>query len=73
MKGYVLVFFVFACSFTVAGENTGTVVTSRGTVTAEISGEQRPLQQGDHIFVNDRIVTADKSFVVLQFADPNLP
>ena len=69
MKGYVLVFFMFACSLTVAGGNTGTVVTSHGTVTAEISGEQRPLKQGDHIFVNDRIVTANKSFVVLQFAD----
>ncbi len=69
MKGYVLVFFVFACSFTVAGGDTGMVLTSRGTVTAEISGEQRPLKQGDDIFVNDRIVTADKSFVVLQFAD----
>jgi len=69
MRGFVLGFFVFATSFTVAGGNTGMVLTFRGTVTAEISGERRPLQQGDHIFVNDRIVTGDKSFVVLQFMD----
>ena len=69
MRGLVLGFFAFASSFIVAGENAGIVLTARGTVTVEISDEQRPLKQGDPIFVNDRIVTADKSFVVLQFVD----
>ena len=69
MRSFVLGLFVFVSSFTVAGENTGMVLTSRGTVTAYISSEQRPLMQGDQIFVNERIVTEDKSFVVLQFKD----
>ena len=69
MRGLVLGFFAFASSFIVAGENAGIVLTARGTVTVEISDEQRPLKQGDPIFVNDRIVTADKSFVVLRFVD----
>ena len=69
MKGFVQGLLVFASSFAVAGGNSGMVLTSRGTVTAEISGEQRPLQQGDDIFVNERILTGDKSFVVLQFVD----
>ena len=69
MRSFVLGLFVFVSSFTVAGENAGMVLTSSGTVTAEISSEQKPLKQGDHIFVNQRIVTDDKSFVVLQFKD----
>ncbi len=69
MRIFVLGLYVFVSSVTVAGENIGMVLTSSGTVTAEISGGKRPLKQGDHIFVNERIVADDKSFVVLQFRD----
>ena len=69
MRSFVLGLFVFVSSFTVAGENAGMVLTSSGMVTAEISSDQKPLKQGDQIFVNQRIVTDDKSFVVLQFKD----
>ncbi len=69
MRGFVLGWLVFASGFAVAGGDTGVVYASSGTVTAELSRKQRPLQQGDPIFVNDRIVTGDKSFVVLQFVD----
>ncbi len=53
----------------VAADNSGIVVASRGTVTAEAGGESRALKQGDQIFVEDRISTGDKSFAVLQFVD----
>lgn len=69
MRAFVLGLFVFASDYAVAGVDIGMVFASSGTVTAKISGKQRPLQQGDDIFVNDRIVTGDKSFVVLQFID----
>lgn len=69
LAGVVLGFSAFASSFALTAENTGMVVASRGAVTAEISGEQRPLKQGDDIFVNDEIVTGNRSFAVLQFVD----
>jgi hypothetical protein len=53
-----------------AGEAKGLVVASRGTVLATSSnGESRELKQGDEIFVEDEIMTAPKSFAVLQFLD----
>ena len=55
--------------FAVAEESTAMVVASRGTVTAEISGDIRTLSQGDNIYVSEEIVTGDKSFAVLQFVD----
>jgi hypothetical protein len=54
---------------TVAADATGLVVAARGTVNAEAQGVQRPLKQGDHIFVKDKIVSGDRSFAVLQFSD----
>ena len=45
------------------------VVASRGEVSALANGDSRELKQGDFIFVNDEILTGDRSFVVLQFTD----
>lgn len=52
-----------------AAEAKGLVVASRGTVLATSNGESRELKQGDEIFVTDEIMTAPKSFAVLQFLD----
>jgi hypothetical protein len=59
----------YATALAFAKENTGIVVASRGTVTAEASGQERALTQGDEIFISDQIVTGEKSFAVLQFVD----
>jgi hypothetical protein len=69
LTGLVLGFSLFASSFAMTADNTGMVVASRGTVTAEVGGEQRILKQGDDIFVSDQIITGNKSFAVLQFVD----
>ncbi len=52
-----------------AAEAKGLVVASRGTVIATANGDSRELKQGDEIFVEDEILTAPKSFAVLQFLD----
>jgi hypothetical protein len=54
---------------TFASEAKGLVVALRGTVIATANGEARELKQGDEIFVEDEIMTAPKSFTVLQFLD----
>ena len=76
MKNVSKVLFIFIAvlsAFTsnaFAGEAKGLVVASRGTVLAtSASGESRELKQGDEIFVEDQIMTAPKSFAVLQFLD----
>ena len=69
ITGLVLAFSMFASSFAMTADSTGMVVASRGTVTAEIGGEIRTLKQGDDIFINDEIITGNKSFAVLQFVD----
>jgi hypothetical protein len=53
----------------VAEDSTGLVVAARGTVSAQSTGGERALKQGDSIFVEDQIVTGDKSFAVVQFSD----
>ena len=45
------------------------VVASRGEVSALANGDSRELKQGDFVFVNDEILTGDRSFAVLQFTD----
>ncbi|MEJ8566910.1 FecR family protein [Elongatibacter sediminis] len=52
-----------------AADATGLIVASRGTVLATGVGEARELKQGDEIFVEDSIMTAPKSFAVIQFLD----
>jgi len=69
IRGLILGLFVFTSSSSVAGEEAGTVLSEHGTVTAKASGQYRSLKLGDEFFVNDRIITSDKSFVVLQFED----
>ena len=50
-------------------DSTGMVVASRGEVIALTDGGSRELKQGDFIYVNDEIITSNRSFAVLQFAD----
>jgi len=45
------------------------VVASRGEVSALANGDSRELKQGDFVYVNDEILTGDRSFAVLQFTD----
>jgi len=52
-----------------AEDSSGMVVASRGEVSALANGESRELTQGDFVFVNDEILTGDRSFAVLQFTD----
>ncbi len=45
------------------------VVASRGEVSALTNGNSRELKQGDFVYVNDEILTSERSFAVLQFTD----
>ena len=51
------------------GDSIGMIVASRGEVVAVANGGSRELQQGGFIYVNDEIITSDRSFAVLQFED----
>ena len=53
----------------VAADNAGMVVASRGEVIAMSNGGSRELKQGDFVFVDDEIMTINRSFAVLQFVD----
>ncbi len=53
----------------VAEDSSGMVVASRGEVSALANGDSRELKQGDFVYVNDEILTGDRSFAVLQFTD----
>jgi hypothetical protein len=53
----------------VADDNAGMVVASRGEVIAMSNGGSRELKQGDFVFVDDEIMTSNRSFAVLQFID----
>jgi len=50
-------------------DSSGMVVASRGEVIAMSNGGSRELKQGDFIYVNDEIITSNRSFAVLQFED----
>jgi len=50
-------------------ENAGMVVASRGEVIAMSNGGSRELKQGDFVYVEDEIMTSNRSFAVLQFVD----
>jgi hypothetical protein len=60
---------VLASGVTMAAENAGMVVASRGEVIAMANGGSRELKQGDFIYVNDEVITSDRSFAVVQFVD----
>ena len=53
----------------VAQDSSGMVVASRGEVIALSNGGSRELKQGDYVYVNDEIMTSNRSFAVLQFTD----
>ena len=53
----------------IAQDSSGMVVASRGEVIALSNGGSRELKQGDFIYVNDEIMTSNRSFAVLQFED----
>ena len=50
-------------------DSSGMVVASRGEVIAMAKGGSRELKQGDFVYVNDEIMTSNRSFAVLQFTD----
>ncbi|MFC1690234.1 FecR domain-containing protein [Pseudomonadota bacterium] len=52
-----------------AQDSSGMVVASRGEVIALSNGGSRELKQGDYVYVNDEIMTSNRSFAVLQFTD----
>lgn len=52
-----------------AEEDTALLVASRGEVYAENAADRRTLQQGDSVEEQERVITGDKSFAVLQFID----
>ena len=56
-------------SVAVAQDSAGMVVASRGEVIALSGGGSRELKQGDFIYIDDEIMTTNRSFVVLQFQD----
>ena len=67
--GLVLVFALTSANLAIAEDSAGMVVASRGEVIASSNGGSRELKQGDFIYINDEIMTADRSFAVLQFVD----
>jgi hypothetical protein len=52
-----------------AQDSTALLVASRGEVYAELEADRRALAQGDAVEEEERIITGDKSFAVLQFVD----
>lgn len=52
-----------------AADGTATLVASRGEVMATSADVERPLTQGDPVYVDDQVVTGAKSFAILQFID----
>ncbi len=52
-----------------AQDSTALLVASRGEVYAEFETDRRALAQGDAVEEEERIITGDKSFAVLQFVD----
>jgi hypothetical protein len=69
LSSIVLVAAMAVSTIAIAADSTGMVVASRGEVIALSNGGSRELKQGDFIYVNDEIMTTNRSFVVLQFED----
>jgi hypothetical protein len=67
--GAILVAGLAFSAVAVAQDSSGMVVASRGEVMALSNGGARELKQGDFIYVNDEIMTSNRSFAVLQFED----
>ena len=60
---------VFFSASLQATDGTATLVASRGEVMAVSADIERPLTQGDSVYVEDMVATGDKSFAILQFID----
>jgi len=56
-------------SIAIAEDSAGMVVASRGDVIAASKGGSRELKQGDYVYIDDEIMTANRSFAVIQFVD----
>ena len=69
LASIVLVASLAVSSMAVAQDSSGMVVASRGEVIALSNGGSRELKQGEFIYVNDEIMTSNRSFAVLQFED----
>jgi hypothetical protein len=69
IAGTLLVASLMVSTLTIAADNAGMVVASRGEVIAMSNGGSRELKQGDFVFVDDEIMTSNRSFAVLQFVD----
>ncbi len=52
-----------------AEDSTALLVASRGEVFAENEADRRALERGDGVEEEERIITGEKSFAVLQFVD----
>jgi hypothetical protein len=65
----VLVVSMAVSSIAIAEDSAGMVVASRGDVIAASKGGSRELKQGDYVYVDDEIMTANRSFAVIQFVD----
>ena len=52
-----------------AADGTAILVASRGEVMATSADVERPLTQGDPVYVDDQVATGAKSFAILQFID----
>ena len=65
----VLIASMAVSTLAIADDNVGMVVASRGEVLAMAKGGSRELKQGDLVYVDDEIMTANRSFAVLQFVD----
>jgi len=69
LASFVLIAALAASTLATAEDSSGMVVASRGEVIALSNGGSRELKQGDFIYINDEIMTTNRSFVVLQFED----
>ena len=66
----VLIVSMAVSTFAIAEEDSaGMVVASRGDVIAASNGGSRALKPGDYVYIDDEIMTADRSFAVIQFVD----
>jgi hypothetical protein len=65
----VLIASMAVSTIAIAEDSAGMVVASRGDVIAASKGGSRELKQGDYVYIDDEIMTANRSFAVIQFVD----
>lgn len=63
----------FSAAYATAVDSAGKIIASDGVVNAQnLKSEKRPLKRGDDFYVEDTILTAEKSTVSLRFTDGTL-